>query len=115
MKTVIALKLSKDSENRLENYLGQFGGLLHSKGEFHSTTYFSRENHPLIDAESTEYICSNLPIKLNPENYRLNVFGRNELVLLYEEQSVKEMESFLRKRFGNKKFSAKNTLCLILM
>ena len=106
MRTVIELGLNEQSIKLLEEYIRRFGKTLTPRTEFHSTVYYSESIHICRDEYSTRYLSERLPIKLNPETYSLDVFGNNNLVLKYENYSVKEIETFLRKRKnGNPSFS----------
>ena len=106
MKTVIDLGLDNQSIKLLEEYVKRFGKTLIPRTEFHSTVYFSREDHICRDDASILYIKERLPIELNRDSYSLDVFGNNNLVLKYENDYVTEIEMFLRKRKnGNPNFS----------
>ena len=75
------------------------------KKEFHSTIYYSEEIHICNDAETTKKIMSSLPIEISP-NYSLDIFGKNCLVLRYENSNVMELEGFLKGiAMGNSKTS----------
>lgn len=110
MRTVIELGLNEESIKLLEGYVKRFGKTLTPRTEFHSTVYYSEDIHLCRDEESMHYLGGRLPIKLDPKTYSLDVFGKNELVLKYENESVREIELFLRKRkkenFFSKEYSS---------
>lgn len=105
MRTVVELLPDENSVKLLEEYVRRFERISQVRAEFHSTVYYSEEVHLCRDEESMRYFRERLPIQLDPKTYSLGVFGQNNLVLKYENENVREIELFLRKRKNSANFS----------
>jgi len=107
MRTVVKLNLNEESQEELKAYANRVRRTGIPKNEFHSTIYYSEDIHICKDKKSAEKLMSSLPIEISP-NYSLEIFGRNCLVLRYENSNVLELEEFLKEiAIGNSKMYGK--------
>ena len=87
--TLIKLLVDSQGTDSLNEFLSE--NSLNSREEFHSTLIYAKETPMFIRPEFTNQIKTYLPLVINPETYKLDVFGGN-LVLRYGSNLVRETQ-----------------------
>lgn len=94
MATAIKLYVDSEGTKKINEYLSQNELIL--KGKFHSTIFYTGGECFLNKEKILQLIDSYLPIEVCPP-YSIDIFGVDELVLRYENNFVKELNSLICK------------------
>lgn len=97
----IKFQLNKKCYGQLIRYLAQNREIIQNpRADFHSTLRYSEE-FPLFPSQHiAKHICNYFPIRISPKTYYFDIFGKDCLVLRYENETIRELHHYLKKEVG---------------
>lgn len=91
--SLVKLIPSQESAEALNSYLQQSN--LPVRRGFHTTVFYTEETPVFKTLDLEEEIGHLLPISLDPNTYSLQIFGKGELVLRYDNEIIVKISTLL--------------------